>query len=163
MDKVTKFQDCWEWPDEVTEFFEEKIDENGGYSLKICAGNNPIGDENIDLDPQQKNVSMEDMRRLPYENNKFDIVVMDPPWGISYYRRFRPFFEAVRVTKPKGVIYSNATWVPESSNTELEALYVRQDDEFSDASLITKHTKQHDNVAYEKNYLDYWEGNHGDT
>ena len=93
----------------------------------------------MDLDPQDKGIIRGDMRLIPYKSNTFDTVVSDPPWKISYYERFRPFFVSVTVCKVSGRIIYNATWIPmtPSRDVKLVDVYVRQDNDFSNVSVIS--------------------------
>ena len=140
----------WIWPSTVTKFVESRIE---GYSLNVCAGVNTSCDVNMDLDPQDKSILRGDMRCLPFKSNTFDTVISDPPWGISYYLRFKPFFEAVRVCRVGGKIIYNATWIPSapSGDVELREVFVRQDNHFSTASVISVFEKVRDNPQYEEN------------
>lgn len=153
MEKKTILQDCWVWNDTVTEFVKKRIE---GYSLNVCAGRNPLCDINLDLDPKDKGILKGDMRLLPFPSNKFDTVVSDPPWKIGYYERFKPFFECVRVCKVGGRIIYNATWIPStpSGDVELEECYARQDNVFSNASVICVFRKLKENPEYEKKQED---------
>ena len=148
MKKNTILQKCWIWNDDVTNFVKTRIK---GYSLNVCAGKNPICDVNIDLYPQDKSIMKGDMRLLQFESNTFDTVISDPPWKISYYERFKPFFECVRVCKVGGTIIYNATWIPScpSGDVELLDIYVRQDNSFSNTSIICVFKKLKDNPDYE--------------
>jgi hypothetical protein len=145
MNKNVILQKCWVWNDSVTEFVKSKIN---GYSLNVCAGKNPLCDVNIDLDPQADKVKKGDMRLLDFDSNTFDTVISDPPWKISYYERMRPFFECVRVCKIGGVIVYNATWIPSSTDVELIETYVRQDNVFSNTSVISVFRKVRENKEY---------------
>lgn len=144
--KTETLQKCWIWNNTITEFVKSRV---SGYSLNVCAGKNPICDINMDLDPQDRAVIKGDMRCLPFKSNIFDTVVSDPPWKISYYERFRPFFECVRVCKVGGTIIYNATWIPSSTDVELVEVYARQDNVFSTTSLISIFRKLKDNPDYE--------------
>ena len=144
--KNTILQSCWVWNDTVTEFVKSQIK---GYSLNVCAGKNPLCDVNLDLDPQDKAILKGDMRCLPFPTETFDTVVSDPPWKISYYERMRPFFECIRVCKIGGRIIYNATWVPESEDVEREQVWVRQDSQFTNASIIAIFKKIRANPKYE--------------
>jgi hypothetical protein len=77
------------------------------------------------------------MRKLPWNDSTFDTVIQDPPWKIGYYQRMTPFFECVRVCKMGGGIIYNAYWIPQSKFTELKEIYVRQDGQFTNASIIS--------------------------
>lgn len=145
----TRLQKSWVWNNDVTDFVRTRVH---GYSLNVCAGLNPICDVNLDLDPQDKTILKGDMRLLPFEPNTFDTVVSDPPWKISYYERFRPFFECVRVCKVGGKIIYNATWVPmcPSGDVSLLETWIRQDSNFTNVSVISVFKKVADNPAYNK-------------
>lgn len=149
MKKNTILQECWIWNDSVTAFVKSLIQ---GKSLNVCAGQNPICDVNMDLDPKDKSILKGDMRLLPFKTASFDTVVSDPPWKIGYYERFKPFFECVRVCKVGGRIIYNATWIPScpSGDVELEKVYVRQDNDFSNTSIISVFRKLKANPDYEQ-------------
>jgi ubiquinone/menaquinone biosynthesis C-methylase UbiE len=147
MKKNTILQKCWIWNDSVTNFVKDRIE---GYSLNVCAGRNPICNVNLDLDPQDKSILKGDMRLLPFKSNTFDTVVSDPPWKIGYYERFKPFFECVRVCKVGGRIIYNATWIPStpSKDVELKEVWVRQDNDFSNTSIISIFEKVKNTIEY---------------
>lgn len=74
-----------------------------------------------------------DMFDLPFEDNTFDTVVTDPPWlNLSLDERKQLFKEVVRVTKPKGNILYNATWIPEDEHARRFDLRFRQKKDFWD-------------------------------
>ena len=77
------------------------------------------------------------MNNLPYPDNSFDTVIQDPPWKIDYYHRWKPFLECVRVVKPNGRIIYNAYWIPWSKYVQVEKIFVRQDGQFTNTSIIT--------------------------
>jgi len=133
-----RFTDVWRWPADFERFVSERV---AGHSLNVCAGQSDVGDVKVDAEPQQPGVIKANMRNLPFDDATFDTVVSDPPWKIGYYQRFRPFFECVRVCKPRGRILYNATWIPESDVCHLKELRVRQDEEFSNASIFSYFTK----------------------
>ena len=148
MQKNTILQDSWVWNQTVTDFVKDKIK---GHSLNVCAGKNPLCDVNLDLDPTDRSIIKGDMRLLPFDKDTFDTVVSDPPWKISYYNRFRPFFECVRVCKVGGRIIYNANWIPTcpSGDVELEGVWVRQDNDFTNVSVISVFKKIKSNPDYE--------------
>lgn len=148
MKKNTILQQCWIWNDTVTNFVKDRIKR---YSLNVCAGKNPICSVNLDLDPQDKSILKGDMRLLPFKSNTFDTVVSDPPWKIGYYERFKPFFECVRVCKVGGTIVYNATWIPSTPSKDVELIetFARQDNDFSNVSVISVFKKVKGNPDYE--------------
>ena len=134
MNKNTKLMECWIWNESVTEFVKSHI---RGYTLNCPSGDSKLGDVRADLDPIQSDIDKVDMRKLPYSDNSFDTVIQDPPWKIGYYHRMKPFFECVRVVKLGGRIIYNAYWIPQSKFVELKKLYVRQDGQFTNTSIIS--------------------------
>ncbi len=149
MKQNTILQKCWIWNESVTNFVKDKI---VGKSLNVCAGKNPICDVNLDLDPQDRTIIKGDLRLLPFKSNSFDTVVSDPPWKISYYERFKPFFECVRVCKIGGRIIYNATWIPmtPSKDVKLIETWARQDNDFSNVSIISIFEKIKNTEEYNK-------------
>lgn len=130
----TKLQQCWIWNDSITEFIRSKIK---GYSLNIPCGKSTLGNVRADIEPTDPSIVKVDMRKLPWNDSTFDTVIQDPPWKIGYYQRMTPFFECVRVCKMGGGIIYNAYWIPQSKFTELKEIYVRQDGQFTNASIIS--------------------------
>ena len=145
--KNTILKKSWVWNKSVTDFVKNRIK---GKSLNVCAGLNPICDVNLDLDPQDRTIIKGDMRALPFKSNTFDTVVSDPPWKISYYERFKPFFECIRVCKVGGTIIYNANWIPScpSKDEELLETFIRQDNDFCNVSVISVFKKVKDNPEY---------------
>lgn len=144
----TRLQECYVWNDTVRAFIKSRLT---GKSLNVCAGRNPLCTVNLDLDPKDRSIIKGNMRLLPFDANKFDTVVSDPPWKISYYERFRPFFECVRVCKVGGTIIYNANWIPmtPSGDVRLEEVWIRQDNNFTNISAISIFTKIAANPEYE--------------
>ena len=135
MKKVAKWIKSWEWPQDITNNVEALL--QPGTTLNICAGNNRLGDVKIDLDPKTADIQKMDMSQLEFLDEQFDNVIIDPPWKLGYYQRFKPFYEAVRVTKVGGNIFYNATWVPHSDQCELLNVYVRRDSHWGNISVIS--------------------------
>lgn len=148
MKKNTILQGSWIWNDTVSSFVEKNI---VGYSLNVCAGKSKLGDVRLDLDPQDRSIIRGDMRALPFKSNLFDTVIEDPPWKISYYERFRPFFECVRVCKVGGLIIYNAYWIPMTPSGDAKRIktVIRQDNDFTNTSIISVFRKVRANPSYE--------------
>jgi len=135
MKKIAKWTKSWEWPQDITDNVEALLKE--GQTLNICAGNNRLGDVKIDLDPKNQAILKMDMRNLDFDDETFDNVIIDPPWKLGYYQRFKPFYEAFRVTKKGGYIFYNANWIPHSDHATLINVYVRRDSHWGNVSVIS--------------------------
>jgi Methyltransferase domain/ParB-like nuclease domain len=124
----------WLWPEPVETFVRSRMT---GYTLNVCAGMSDIGDVKVDLDPKQPDVIKADMADLPFADESFDTVISDPPWKINWFDRWRPFFELVRVCRVGGRVIFNSYYVPWSKQIQLLELYVRQDERFANASVLS--------------------------
>jgi hypothetical protein len=141
MNKNTTLQECWIWNDKVTDFVSQRIH---GYSLNCPSGLSKLGSVRADIDPKEEGIQKVDMICLPYPDNTFDVVIQDPPWKIGFYQRMKPFFECVRVCKVGGTVIYNAYWIPQSKYVKLKELFVRQDGQFTNTSIISVFEKIHD-------------------
>lgn len=141
MKKIHKLKDCWVWDKDISEFVETKVK---GYTLNVPCGKSKLGDIRADKDPQEDGIEKVEMTSLPWDDNTFDTVIQDPPWKIGFYQRMKPFFECVRVCKIGGKIIYNAYWIPTSKCVELEELYIRQDGQFTNTSIISIFKKTKD-------------------
>ena len=108
-----------------------------GYSLNVCSGACDLGDVRVDLNPRKPGVIKADMRDLPFPDESFETVISDPPWRVNWFDRWRPFFELVRVCKVGGRIIFNSYYVPWSKQVKLVELFVRQDERFANASILS--------------------------
>jgi len=129
-----KIPSPWIWDKTIEEFVKPRVK---GYSLNVCAGKSSIGDVKIDLNPQNKSVKKGNMNKLQFGNNTFDTVIEDPPWKIGFYKRMKPFFECVRVCKVGGQIIYNAYWIPTSKQVKRKELWLRQDSDWTNCSVIS--------------------------
>ena len=62
------------------------------------------------------------------------------------FQRMKPFFECVRVCKIGGTIIYNAYWIPKSKFVKLKEIWVRQDTEWSNTSIISVSQKIKDTL-----------------
>jgi len=137
----TKLQECWIWNGTVTDFIKSRM---SGYTLNVPCGKSLLGDVRGDIEPTDLSIDKVEMGSLPYADNTFDTVIQDPPWKIGYYQRMKPFFECVRVCKIGGTIIYNAYWIPQSKYVKQEETIVRQDGQFTNASIISIFRKTRD-------------------
>jgi hypothetical protein len=120
--------------------------------LNAPCGKSLLGTDRLDIDPLNEPTKVGDINDLPYANESFDVVIQDPVWKLSFYKRMKPFFEAVRVTKLSGLVIYNATWIPSSKATISNfAPMVRSSADFANVSILSifrKVTCEYDNSAY---------------
>lgn len=153
-----QFRAKWRWPDDVERFVRSLT--ASGYTLNVCWGKSPLGDVRVDADNAHDPDVVCDMKHLPFARNTFEATISDPPWKVPYFDRFRPFYECVRVTEVGGYIIVNAKWPCESEDTRIvnpfdgedrEALIIRTDNAWRDASIVAVHEK-----IGEQEALDRW-------
>jgi ubiquinone/menaquinone biosynthesis C-methylase UbiE len=135
INKNCQLQEAWVWPEKVSKEIRAYIF-GRGISLNICSGLSNLGDVKIDFDPKNPAVQKGDMNNLPFKDGIFSVVISDPPWKLSFFKRMRPFFEAVRVCKSGGRIIYNCTWRPVSKFVELEKAIIRTDNNWACVSVI---------------------------
>lgn len=111
------YEATWRQPEDVDRWIRQQCE---GRVLNLCSGESPIGDVQVDADPDRDPDVVADMCNLPFQDASFDTIVFDPPWKLGYYKRMTPFFEAVRVLKPDGLLLMNALWIGESENTVID-------------------------------------------
>jgi len=79
-----------------------------------------------------------------FAKNTFDTVISDPPWKVSYFHRFKFFFNCVEVCKVGGIVIYNAPWLPESKEVELRETMFRQSASFANVSILSVFEKVKD-------------------
>jgi len=135
VNKNCQLQESWVWPEKASDEI-RKYMFGRGKSLNICSGLSDLGDIKLDIDPRSPAVQKADMENLPFADETFDVVLSDPPWKLGFFKRQRPFFEAVRVCKTGGKIIYNCVWKPVSKFVELEKAIIRTDNHWADVSVI---------------------------
>lgn len=134
------YEGSWRQPEDVDRWLRRQSE---GHTANVCSGESPLGDVQVDVDPDRDPDVLADMRNLPFPDAAFDTVIFDPPWKIGYYERMTPFFECVRICKPDGLILMNALWMGNSENTVIDGNpVIRADDEWANISVIVPHRKQ---------------------
>ena len=148
-----RFKEAMRWERSIEEFIENYITGNVRHPDRILnapCGKSTIGTHRLDIDSANNPTEIGDINNLPYESNFFDVVIQDPIWKINYYKRMKPFFEAVRVCQLHGIIIYNATWIPESKAVrEVSINRIRQSAPFANVSVISifkKISNQYDDL-----------------
>jgi len=100
-----KFKKAWSWPASVESFLQSLLISP---SLHVACGESQLGDVRIDLIMPAD--VRGDMFKLPFRNNAFASVLIDPPWHMAYHLRPRLAKELARVLRPQGRLIFNAPW-----------------------------------------------------
>jgi hypothetical protein len=83
------------WPKEVEEFLSTQII---GFTLHICCGKSKLGDIRLDL--YEPDVDIKGcMTRLPFANETFDTVCIDPPYNSKFQIMHDMLSELCRVSR----------------------------------------------------------------
>jgi len=138
MTEYPQLEEAWIWPDRVQRWIRNRTT---GRVLHVCCGASSIGDVTVDADRDRGPTVQADMADLPFPDATFDTAIWDPPWKVDLFSRPKPFIELVRVTNPGGRILTNTTWIPRSDQTDIRQVWVRQDQELGNASLLVEHTR----------------------
>jgi ubiquinone/menaquinone biosynthesis C-methylase UbiE len=136
INKNCQLQDSWVWPSQVSSAIKQYLFGKKVSVLNICSGLSDIGDVKIDIDPKNPTIQKGDMDKLNIPDESFDVVISDPPWKINFFRRMKPFFEAVRVCKTGGTIIYNCVWKPVSKQVKLKKSLIRCDNNWTNVSVI---------------------------
>jgi hypothetical protein len=138
-----RFKPIMRWEGDVEDFVRSRA---RGYTLNAPCGDSLLGDVSFDIDPSKGDVvgSLEHLYPDFFGKNTFDTVISDPPWKVSYFHRFKWFFNCVEVCKVGGIVIYNAPWLPESKEVELREIYFRQSASFANVSLISVFEKVKD-------------------
>lgn len=125
----------WVWPKKISDEIRKYIF-GKGKTLNICSGMSDLGDVKVDLDPKRPEIRKMNMESLKFPDESFDVVISDPPWKIMFFKRQKPFLEAVRVCKIGGIIIYNCTWRPVSKFVKLEKVFIRSDNNWANISAV---------------------------
>ena len=74
---VTLFKEAWIWSEKEEEIYRKLCI---GSVLHLCSGYSELGDERVDINPDVKPTVVADVHNLPFRDNSFDTIIIDPPW-----------------------------------------------------------------------------------
>jgi hypothetical protein len=117
------------WPKEVEDFLSTKL---VGHTLHACCGKSQLGDVRLDLYEPKVDVTA-DAARLPFADNSFDTVQVDPPYNGAFQWQHDMLSELPRVARIRiihqhwyipankiGLFKKNHTFVLSETNTIIE-------------------------------------------
>jgi len=85
------------WPKEIEEFLGTQL---VGFTLHVCCGMSKLGDIRLDL--YQPNIDIKaSMDRLPFGNESFDTVLVDPPYNSKFQIMHDMLSELCRVARKR--------------------------------------------------------------
>jgi hypothetical protein len=138
MTDYPQLEEAWIWPDRVQRWVRERVE---GRTLHVCCGESDIGDVTVDADRSRDPSVQADMAELPFPDAAFETAVWDPPWKVDLFSRPKPFLELCRVVEAGGRLLTNTTWIPRSDQVVIDGVWVRQDQELGNASLLIQHSR----------------------
>ena len=122
--RSTRYVPAWSWPKEVAEFLKETITETP--ILHSGAGASDLGDIRIDkfkADLFHPMDARADWNHLPFKDNAFGAVLMDPPWKVSAMKEISlAYREALRVAP---VLYAYAPFLWGARGFSIDGIWVR--------------------------------------
>jgi hypothetical protein len=83
------------WPDAVEEFLSTQLK---GFTLHVCCGKSKLGNIRLDLYEPSAHIKG-DMSRLPFPNESFDTVIIDPPYNSRFQIMHDMLSELCRVSR----------------------------------------------------------------
>lgn len=120
-----RWRPAWQWPDEAEDKIRDELTTTPEPVLHVCAGASTLGDVTLDLYHPGADVRA-DAKQLPFEDESFGTVVMDPPFGVKEVGERHKFIaEAGRVLGEDGILLLYAPWFPGPTWAELEDVWVR--------------------------------------
>lgn len=120
-----RWRPAWQWPDEAEDKIKNELESAPEPVLHVCAGASRLGDVRLDMYHPGADVRA-DAKALPFDDEAFGAVVIDPPFGISDpFERQAFITEAGRVLEPGGILLLYAPWFPGPCWAELEEAWVR--------------------------------------
>lgn len=94
----------WETPHDIRNFLSSNLFE--GRVLNVCSGPSPLGDVRVDVDERHDPDVVADIHNLPFEDNAFETVYVDPPFSLYAYPDGYWPREVWRVAKDKLILES---------------------------------------------------------
>lgn len=96
--------------------------------LHICAGESDLGDVRLD---RYTDVDVRaDMFNLPFRDESFQCVLIDPPWHLPNHLRPSLLWELRRVLKGGGLLLLNSIWIPKIPRLDLERVAIMMPRQF---------------------------------
>jgi hypothetical protein len=131
-ESITEYSPGWSWHSKLQEFVAEKVSAVDGETINLCCGTSSLGDVRVDKIESVETADgtvetaatrLADARDLPFNNDRFGMAIMDPPWKVSLRDRIDLLSEAVRVVEQGGSVLHNAWWTPWHPYCYIDGLY----------------------------------------
>lgn len=122
-----KYKEAYSFPDDLERII---LKYAHGYTLHIPCGKSGIGDVRVDYDPDVKPTIVWDMWDFPNHPEcgkmKFDTVISDPIWNMTYGVRQQFGYLLRDFLKPNGTLIFNAPWILHIKGLKCERVYYRE-------------------------------------
>ncbi len=86
------------WPKEIEEFLQSQL---VGETLHVCSGHSKLGDMRLDLHTNVLPDILGDAARLPFCNDAFDTLLIDPPYNGKFQWLHNMISELGRVARQR--------------------------------------------------------------
>jgi len=134
-----RFRKAWSWPRGVEDFLRHHL---VSPSLHVCCGESELGDVRVDAYLERPGLVKADMLSLPFTDESFASILIDPPWHLPYHLRPKLAKELGRVLRPGGILLFNSPWRIRLQTLTLEAVYWADVNSWRNVPLIMIYRKQ---------------------
>ena len=135
-----KFVPAWVWDQQTDQFIRSTVKETP--LLHAGCGASTFGDIRIDKFKTDAFFPIDaraDWNALPFKDDAFGAVIMDPPWKVAAMLEIATAYkEALRVAP---ILYSYAPFLWKSQNVEVEAIWVRVAPGVHHPVMLTKYVR----------------------
>ena len=104
-----KFQANWKTPTDVKQWIESEL--LTGKTLNLCCGDSHIGDVRADIDPERDPDVVCDIHDLPFQEQSFDTVYVDPPFKFYNFHNGMWTKDVWDLCRKRLVLNTPAQWV----------------------------------------------------
>jgi hypothetical protein len=114
-----RYRKEWSFPPIVEKKLEEFL---VSPCLHVCPGASELGDVKLDLYTRADVKG--DMLHLPFRDQRFQTVLIDPPWHFPNHLRPRLLWELRRVLMIRGRLILDCPWIPNVPGMRLDRVLV---------------------------------------